>query len=331
VHRVPSESELIEAFVRASGAAPRPPLGPGDDASVLPAQGPSCVTVDALLEGVHFRRSTFSLPDVGAKALAVNLSDLAAMGARPRWCLVALGIPRGFGLTEAKSLGRGLGSLARGNGVAVLGGNVTRAPGLSLTVTVGGDAPPAGPLLRSGARAGDEVWVSGTLGDARLGLACLERPRDAAARRLGAHPGLARAAVRRQQRPTARVSLGRALTPIATACIDLSDGLAQDASHLARASGVRLRITLEHLPLSRALRLAIAGADRAAQFAAAGGEDYELLFTARPSAARRVRSAGRRTATPVTAIGRVVRGHGVLLFDSIGRAVSGLEGFDHLA
>ena len=328
---MPSEFELIEAFARATGAAPAPPLGPGDDASLLPAQSPSCVTVDALLEGIHFRRATSPLLDIGAKALAVNLSDLAAMGARPRWCLVALGIPRGFGLAEARRLGRGLGGLARSTGVAVLGGNVTRALELSLTVTLGGEAPPEGPLLRSGARVGDDVWVSGTLGDARLGLGCLERPRGTTARRLAAHPGRMRAVVRRQRRPTARVGLGRALATLASACIDVSDGLAQDAGHLARASGVQLRIALERLPLSPAVRLAIAGNDQAARFAAAGGEDYELLFTARPSAAGRVRAAARRSGTPVTAIGRVVRGRGALLFDSIGRTVTGLKGFDHLA
>jgi thiamine-monophosphate kinase len=328
---VPSEFELIEAFVRATRAAPAPPLGPGDDASVLPAQSSSCVTVDALLEGIHFRRATSPLLDIGAKALAVNLSDLAAMGARPWWCLVALGIPRRFGLTEVRRLGRGLGGLARSNGVAVLGGNVTRAAELSLTVSAGGEAPAAGPLLRSGARVGDDIWVSGTLGDARLGLACLERPRGPTAHRLAGHPGLARAAVRRQLRPIARVGLGRALASIASACIDLSDGLAQDAGHLARASGVELRIALGRLPLSPAVRQAFAGPDQAARFAAAGGEDYELLFTARPSALGRVRAAARRSGTPVTAIGRVVRGRGALLFDSMGRTVTGLKGFDHLA
>ena len=170
------EFQLIETFVDAAAASPRAPRGPGDDAAVLPRRGgETCVTVDAVVEGVHFRRASSRLEDVGHKALAVNLSDLAAMGARPLWALVALGVPRGFRLADARRLGAGFGALARATGTEVVGGNVTRAPGLSLTVTVGGEVPPGRALLRSGARPGDRVWVSGVLGDARLGLALLEK------------------------------------------------------------------------------------------------------------------------------------------------------------
>lgn len=327
---MPSEFQLIDAFVRASGVAGRAPAGPGDDAALLPrSQRPLCLTVDALVEGVHFRRSTSTLGDVGHKALAVNLSDLAAMGARPRWCLVALGLPPGFGLAEARQLGRGLGELARREGMVLLGGNVTRAPGLSLTLTAGGDAPRR-PLLRSGARVGDEVWVSGTLGDARLGLLLLEHRAGAPGRRLADHPRAARAAVARQRRPTARLGLGALLAGVASACIDVSDGLHQDAGHLAAASEVRLRLALERLPLSWALREALPDAEAAGRFAASGGEDYELLFTARARAREGVLRAAAQAGVPVTAVGIVERGSGVRLEDRRRRTVRGLSGFDHL-
>ena len=327
---MPSEFQLIDAFVRASGVARRAPAGPGDDAAVLPRSArPTCLTVDAVVEGVHFRRATSELADVGHKALAVNLSDLAAMGARPRWCLVALGLPAGFGLAEARQLGRGLGALAREVGMVLLGGNVTRAPGLSLTITAGGEAPRR-PLLRSGARAGDEVWVSGTLGDARLGLLLLEHRAGASGRRLADHPRAVGAAVTRQRRPTARLGLGALLAGVASSGIDVSDGIQQDAGHLAAASGVRFRLAMERLPISWALREAMPDPDAAGRFAATGGEDYELLFTARVRAREAVLRAAVRAGVPVTAVGIVERGKGVRLEDRRGRAVRGLSGFDHL-
>src|SRR5262249_47151567 len=206
------EFQVIEAFVDAARASPLAPRGPGDDAAVLPRRaGESCVTVDAVVEGVHFRRATSRLEEVGHKALAVNLSDLAAMGARPRWALVALGTPRGFRLSDARRLGAGFGALARTTGTALVGGNVSRAPGLSLTVTVGGEVAPGRALLRSGARPGDRVWVSGVLGDARLGLALLERRGGPEARRLRRFARLARTVLERQRRPMPRVALGPAL------------------------------------------------------------------------------------------------------------------------
>jgi thiamine-monophosphate kinase len=326
---VPSELELIQTFVRATGAAPLVPAGPGDDAAVLAPSGASCVTVDALVEGVHFRRATASLEDIGHKALAVNLSDLAAMGARPRWCLVALGLPRGFRRSEARAMGRGLGGLARAAGVKVVGGNVTRAPGLSLTVTVGGEAPDTGLLLRSGARVGDALWVSGTLGDARLGLLLLESRGNGPGGLLRRHPRLARGTMGRQRRPTARVALGQALAGLATACIDLSDGLAQDAARLAMASRAQLHIRLGELPTSRALSAAIPEPGARNRFAAMGGEDYELLFTAPPDVATQVLRRGRRARVQVRKIGEVVWGRGTVLVDERGRPVRGVHGFQH--
>ena len=323
------EFQLIEAFVAAAGGSPPAPRGPGDDAAVLPrGGGESCVTVDAVVEGVHFRRASGRLEDVGHKALAVNLSDLAAMGARPQWALVALGVPRGFRLADARKLGAGFGALARAAGTALVGGNVSGAPGLSLTVTVGGEVPPGRALLRSGARPGDRVWVSGALGDARLGLALLERRGGPEARRLRGSPRLARRAIERQRRPVPRVALGQALIGLASACIDLSDGLAQDAGHLAAASTVALHIEAGALPVSRALVAAYPQARERARAAAIGGEDYELLFTAPPSRETAIRRSSRRLGLELTPIGEVRRGRGVHLR---GAGTAPLHGFDHLA
>ncbi|MGZ6027780.1 MAG: thiamine-phosphate kinase, partial [Myxococcaceae bacterium] len=222
----------------------------------------------------------------------------------------------------------GFGSLARESGTALVGGNVTHAPGLSLTVTVGGEVARGGALLRSGARPGDVVWVSGTLGDARLGLALLERPGGPAARRLKRHPRLARAALMRQRRPSARLALGRALVGLASACIDLSDGLVQDAGHVAEASGVALHLALEALPCSAALVAAYPRPADRARMAASGGEDYELLFTTPASRAPAVARLARRLGLPLTPIGEVRRGRGV---HPIGARAGPLRGFDHLA
>jgi len=257
----------------------------------------------------------------------VNLSDLAAMGARPRWALVALGVPRGFSLREARALGTGFGALARKSGTALVGGNVSRAPVLSLTVTVGGEVRPGRALLRSGARPEDVLWVSGTLGDARLGLTLLERPRGVEARRLRRHRRLARAALERQRRPVPRLLLGAALVELASACIDLSDGLVQDAGHVARASGVSLHLSLNEMPCSAALLAAYPAPAERLQQAASGGEDYELLFTAAPSRSARVERLGQRLGLRLTRIGEVRRGRGV----SLGPGAPQVTGFDHLA
>ena len=323
------EFQLIEAFVHAAAASPRAPRGPGDDAAVLPRQrGASCVTVDAVVDGVHFRRASSRLEDVGHKALAVNLSDLAAMGARPRWALVGLGVPRGFRLGDARRLGVGFGALARATGTALVGGNVTRARELSLTVTVGGEVASRRALLRSGARPGDRVWVSGTLGDARLGLSLLERSGGHEARRLRRFPRLSHGVIERQRNPVPRIELGQALVGLASACIDLSDGLAQDAGHLAAASKVALDLDGGALPTSAALVTAYPEARARARAAATGGEDYELLFTVSATREAAVRRLGRRLRLELTAIGAVRRGSGVHLR---GAGTAPVRGFDHLA
>lgn len=309
------EFELIDLFTRAlplrgEGVL----LGVGDDAAVLrPPRGEQLVaTADAVFDGVHFD-GRFSAADVGWKALAVNLSDLAAMGARPLWALVALALPRHTDPAKVAGVARGLGACARLHGVTVVGGNVTRARQLSLTVTVIGGA--ARPLRRDGARPGDAVMLSGTVGDAALGL----RPRASAA------------LTRRQRRPTPRLALGRALHGIATAAIDVSDGLVQDLGHLCAASRVGASVRLEELPLSAAYRRATRRDTDPWGPALSGGEDYELCVTVPPRKVRSALAAAAGAGTPLTVVGTILAGSGVQVVECHGGLHPFRRGHDHLA
>jgi thiamine-monophosphate kinase len=315
--RTLGEFELIGLFTRdlpAVGEGVR--VGVGDDAAVVePPRGEwLAVTVDAVVEGVHFGPG-FSPEDVGWKSLAVNLSDLAAMGARPLWALVALGVPRGADPAWLARVGAGLARCAAAHRVAVVGGNVTAARELSLTVTAIGGVRRRRLLTRQGARPGDVLLVSGTLGDAALGL----------------EPAAAPALRRRQRRPDPRLALGRALCGIATACIDLSDGLLQDLGHLCDASRVGASVRLDRLPLSRAYRAATRGRRDPWAAAATGGEDYELLVAVPSRKVPAALAAGRRAGTRLTVVGEVVAGAGVAALRPDGRAYRPRRaGHDHL-
>ncbi len=295
------EATIIETFFRHLGAVRTDVLlGIGDDAALLraPAGLELALTTDSLVEQVHFLPG--SAPrSIGHRALAVNLSDLAAMGAVPSWALLSLTLPD----TDAAWLGEfaaGFGRLARAHDVALVGGNLSRGP-LNVTVQLAGFVPPGAALCRSGAQAGDEVWVSGTLGDAARGRA------QAGAHDADPHAMLLRT---RFEFPTPRVLLGQALRGIATACMDLSDGLLADLPRLAAASGCGAVLEIGELPVSEALR-AVAG-EQAWQPALAGGEDYELCFTAPPAQAAAIAALAGRCAVPLTRCGRL-------------RAAAGLE------
>lgn len=310
-----TEFDLIRLFTRpAARGGAGVVLGIGDDAAVLrvPRGEELVATVDAVVEGVHFD-GRFSPAEVGWKALAVNLSDLAAMGARPRWALCALGVPRGAEPARLAGVGRGLAACARRFGVALVGGNVTRARQLSLTVTLLGSVPRGCALTRGGGRAGDLLFVSGRLGEAALGLR-----RDA--------PPSARA---RQRRPTPRLALGVALRKVASACLDVSDGLVQDLGHLCRASGVGAQVLAARLPGPPAR--AAGSAARALALAASGGEDYELLFAVPPSRLGRLAALERRGGVALTHIGLLRSGRGVEVIDAAGRTyIVRAAGHDHL-
>jgi thiamine-monophosphate kinase len=308
---------LFESRFRTRGRAVA--LGIGDDAAVLEGlRGPLVLSVDACVEGTHFERSLIGMRDVGWKAFQAAASDLAAMGATPRAALSALELPRRFGKRELALLCRGQADAARSLGCPIVGGNVARAERLSITTTVVGTAPR--PLTRSGARAGDELWLVGEVGLAALGFRLLEaRLEPARAER----PAFERA-IRAWRRPSALIARGRALAGRARAAIDVSDGLGGDVVHMARASGAR--IVIEEARLVRALpaelvRLASIAGRSALDFALQGGEDYALV------------AAGPRARRPpwARAIGRVERGRGALLARADGKLLSLAKGFDHFA
>jgi thiamine-monophosphate kinase len=304
------------------------PVDTGDDAAVTVPRGATATSVDALVEGVHFRREHTSAESLGAKALAVALSDLAAMGAEPGEAYVQLGIPKSLDDAYCLALGSGLAGAAAEYGVAVIGGDVTRAPVLLLALTVVGHRPSADEfVLRSGARPGDALAVTGELGGAAAGLLLLDRPELAAG--LGA--GDVERLRGRQTDPAARIAAGLALAESgATAMIDVSDGLGADAAHVAAASRARLVIELEKLPLQAGVEAvaAEAGIDPA-ELATGRGEDYELLAALPEDRLDEARRAVAEAGTRLTRIGRVDEGEGVAL-----RRPDGTEleprGFDQL-
>jgi len=296
--RAAPEFDLI-ARIRARAATRNDVvLGIGDDAALLrvPPGDLLVVATDTLNCGVHFPADTVPA-DVGWKALAVNLSDLAAMGARPAWCTLSLSLPDGDTAWVDAFLD-GFLALAAGHDVALVGGDTTRGP-LSVCVTVHGLIAPDAVLRRDRARVGDDIWVSGHLGDA---AAALVQWRAGAA----IDPRL-RA---RLDRPTPRVALGRALAGIANACIDVSDGLLADLAHVCTASAVGAEVDVDALPASPALQQSFADeARRHAQ--ATGGDDYELCFTAPQELREAVGSRATAIGMSVTRIGRVIPGSGV--------------------
>jgi thiamine-monophosphate kinase len=301
--------------------ARRVPLGVGDDCALL-AVAPGrqlAVSTDMLVEGRHFL-PTVEPRRLGHKALAVNLSDLAACGAQPLACTLALALPR---VDEAflDGFAAGLWALADAHDVDLVGGDTTLGP-LNICITVFGEVPAGAALLRRGARAGDDVWVSGTVGDARLALEVFRGGASLA--------GDAFARVRvAMELPQPRVALGLALRGVASAAIDVSDGLLGDLGHVLRASGAGARIDADAVPRSDDLRAQPLALQRLCTLA--GGDDYELVFTAGADRRAAVEAAGRAADVAVTRIGRIVAGPpAVRLLDRAGESVRvGRHGFDH--
>ncbi len=308
----------------------RAALGVGDDCALLaPAPGMQlAVSSDMLVQGRHF----FADVDperLGHKALAVNLSDLAACGARPLAFTLALALPR-VDAPWLEAFSRGLLALADGHGCELVGGDTTQGP-LNICITVFGEVPAGQALLRSGARPGDDIYVSGTLGDARLALEALQGhitlPADVLA-----------AARLRLERPTPRVALGLALRGIASSAMDVSDGLLGDFGHILKASGVGASIRTDET-----IKLIAAGAYPSSatgqfdqkllqQCTLAGGDDYELLFTAPPQHRAAVAAAAAQSQTAVTCIGQVQAEPGLRLVDAQGQPVEHrFASFDHFA
>lgn len=300
------EFELLAKLrERLPAAGPRVELGSGDDAAVTVPGGATATSIDALVDGVHFRRGEAGPETIGRKALATALSDLAAMGAEAGEAYVALGAPEDLGEAELLAVLDGMLELAAATGTTLAGGDLTRAPALTLVLAVVGHAPDPGQLVtRGGARPGDLVVLTGEIGGAASGRLLLDEPELAAAVAEPVAAGL-RA---RQLDPLPRLDSGRALAAAgATAMIDLSDGLAADAGHLAAASGVALEIEAGSLPLAGGVAevAAAAGLDPL-RLAVGGGEDYELLATLPTERFDEAKAAVEAAGQRLTRIGDVV-------------------------
>ncbi len=295
-------------------------LGIGDDCALLhPTPGMQlAVSSDMLVEGRHFL-STVAPDRLGHKALAVNLSDLAACGATPRAFTLALSLPRADE-TFLAGFAHGLFALAETHGIELVGGDTTQGP-LNICITVFGELPTGQALLRSGAQPGDELYVSGCVGDARLALEVFRG-------QLSLDANAFESVRRAMECPQPRVALGQALRGLASSAIDVSDGLLGDLGHVLRRSGVAAVVDADAVPRSAVLRAQTLAWQR--ECTLAGGDDYELLFTAAAQHAEPVQQAARRAGVAVTRIGRIEAGSGVRLVDGQGRAVEQrFASFDH--
>jgi thiamine-monophosphate kinase len=317
----PGEFELIERLCSGLPKGRHTLLGPGDDCAIIaPSRVPQLITIDSMVERVHFNLKWTSPEALGARSLTVNLSDIAAMGGIPTVCVVNLAVRPGLGSTFFDRLYAGLGQAAASAGVDVVGGNITRADALAITIALLGEAH-GGILTRDAARPGYEIFVTGTVGDAAAGWRVL-------AGKLKARGVARKFLMDRFLNPTPRLFAGQRLAGIkpAPAAIDLSDGLWQDLGHILERSGVGAEVDASALPLSSAYRDVI-GNDPT--LALTGGEDYELLFCMRPDASEAALS--RRLDVPVRRIGRIVRGNRATLLDGKRRRAHPLlTGWDQL-
>jgi thiamine-monophosphate kinase len=319
-----SEFELIARYFSRLGADRMDVrLSVGDDGAVVmpPASRELVLVTDTLVEGTHFPKGS-PAASIGHRAFAVNLSDIAAMGAEPAWALLALTIPS-YDDAWLQQFSRAAGDLCRKHGVLLVGGDTTRGP-LTITVTVAGIVPVGVALERKGGQAGDAVFITGSPGDAAAGLA-LEQGR--------LHMADAMSAQILRDRflfPTPRCEIGVALRGMASACIDVSDGLGGDLEKLCAACGCGAELDAAALPVSEALSAAV-GRELAREYALTGGDDYELLFTVPLARLGAMNNAVAQGLGPVTRIGSLVAGRGVRVFARGGVMQFSGSGFDHFA
>jgi thiamine-monophosphate kinase len=320
------EFGLIERLRRKTPQARGVRLGIGDDAAWVQTGSGSCLlTADLLIEGVHFDLKWTSLYALGYKTLAVNMSDVAAMGGTPAYLILSLGIPATFDSQDVEQLYQGVRSLAVRTGVALVGGDTSVAKSLFISACLVGQAPYR-PITRNGAKIGDDIYVTGTLGDSALGLKLLRQKSPKLKTKRAAKFLLSR-----HHFPTARVPIGTALAKekFARAMIDISDGLIQDLGHICKASRIGAIVEEARLPLSSAYR-SLAGSD-GTRHALAGGEDYELLFCARRRDRSRITELQEYTDVPITRIGTCVHwSDGTTVLDRTGHPIDfRVSGHDH--
>jgi thiamine-monophosphate kinase len=338
---------LARVLARLPRPSPAVLVGPGDDAAVLaPVRNERLVvTTDAVVEGVHFSRAFSTPADIGHKALAVNLSDLAAMAATPRWVVLSLVLPGSWMVADVEDLVDGLAALAQRHAVSVVGGNITRTDGpLVVDVTAGGEVAPRRWLTRAGAVAGHEIYLSGTIGGAAAGLEMLRAAttgtgnREPGTEKAVADPGSrlpAPGCIERHRRPEPRVRLGMAMgrARAARAAMDLSDGLADALRQVAAASGVGVKVNADLLPIDQCARewWVSRGIDPVTA-ALKGGDDYELLFAVPAKGRGALRSALRHVSDPpLTKIGVFTKDPRELVVERVGSVDSLPEGFEHFA
>ena len=315
--RRPDEFALIEKLFAPLAAGFPGAFGLTDDAAAIsPSPGEELITtIDSIVAGVHFPDDA-SGAEVARRLLRVNLSDLAAMGARPVAYLLALNLPSAVPMPWLRDFADGLAADQATFGISLIGGDTTSTPGpLTATLTAIGAAPKGELIKRSTARPGDLVYVSGTVGDAALGLLALHGEL-ASGEEAAVGPLVAR-----YRRPEPRVVLGEALRGLASACADVSDGLVADLGHICVSSGLGAEIDADSLPLSDAARVVVAQDAALLHTVLTGGDDYELIFTVAPERAADLETAVQGTGVPVTPIGRAVSGDGVKVLDQTGTEI----------
>jgi len=327
----PGEFAIIERFFAPLAATEAGAFRLTDDAAVLTFGGDekTVFTTDCIISGVHFFDAD-PPADIAAKLLAINLSDLAAMGARPKFYMLAAAWPKPVDIEWVKKFAIGLGQAQAEAGVVLVGGDTVAGHGpLTLTMTAIGVLRDAEPLLRSGVRPGDRIYVSGSIGDAALGLRLLN---DDLATAVGTPDYYRDELISRYRRPQARIRLGPELTGVATAAIDISDGLVADVNHLAQTSKVSITIRTVDIPLSQAVQSLINQQPDLLSVVLTGGDDYELIFSAPPDQANRIAAIQRAVDVPITEIGHADAGPGqTVVVDNQGRTVPILNsGFRHI-
>ena len=297
------------------------PVGIGDDAAVINTSNNEqlLIAVDTLNIGVHFPQQTSAF-DIGYKALAVNLSDIAVMGGAPKWFTLAMSLPEA-NREWLEAFTRGLSSLAAQYHLSLVGGDTTRGP-LSITIQIAGTVAIGQSLQRRGARVDDDVYVTGTLGDAAAALQICQHS-------LAADTQTSQRLLQRLNQPVPRVNIGMALHGIATSCIDVSDGLAADLGHILEASGVGAELILATLPRSNAIAALHREETQVQDWLLYGGDDYELCFTAPVSQREQIMAISRSENCPITRIGKIIAEQGLFCLDGTEHKPAVIRGYDH--